>query len=381
MNNARCEIKFIRIAVMITLIAIIAALFSVPAAAATDSTAQEQKIESRAKKIVAKMTLDQKIGQMMLVTMPKKGAVSLQKKQQYGGYILFAKNFADTSKSSLKKRIQKCQKASKRGMLIAVDEEGGRVVRASYYAHFRKNPFPTPRAVYRASGYDGIVTYTKEKDSFLASLGINTNLAPVADVPYKKSNYMYDRGFSTSAPKTSKFIRLTVQQMGKDDIVCCLKHFPGYGGNADTHGKIARDRRPLKTFETRDLRPFRKGVKHGADMVMVSHIMVKAFDSKRPASLSKKVHKYLRNEVGFDGVIITDGLGMEGIRKFVKGDSGKAAVKAVKAGSDMLCVTTTPDGIRKALKKAVKKGSIREKRIDRSVQRIVEMKLRRGIIE
>ena len=90
-------------------------------------------------------------------------------------------------------------------------------------------------------------------------------------------------------------------------------------------------------------------------MVMVSHTIVYAFDKKRPASLSKKVHKYIRNEMGFDGVIITDGLAMEGVTDFVGGDEGKAAVRAVQAGNDMLCVTGDYKKVYRAVRKAVKK--------------------------
>lgn len=350
---------------------------AVPAGAASS----DAEIEARAAKIVSKMSLNAKVNQMMIVKMPEKRIVEIQKKNQYGGYIMFGYNFSGKSKASVKKTIKKCQKVSKKKMLIGVDEEGGTVVRASLYSNFRKSRFRSPRQVYRSSGYKGIVKDTKKKDRFLKSLGINCNFAPVADVPYRNSNFIYQRGFSTSAKKTAKFISKTVKQMNKDDVVACLKHFPGYGGNGDTHGQIIRDKRSKKTFKKRDLLPFRKGIKSGTDMIMVSHVIVNAFDSKRPVSLSKKAHKYLRDTMGFDGVIVTDGLGMEGIRKFVGGDPGKTAVAAVKAGNDMLCVTTGRVEMQRAIRKAVKDGKISEKQIDRSVQRIIEMKLRRGIIK
>ncbi len=131
---------------------------------------------------------------------------------------------------------------------------------------------------------------------------------------------------------------------------------------------------------TRDLRPFKAGITSGADMVMVSHIIVKTFDKRRPASLSPKVHKYLRNNMEFDGVIITDGLGMKGVTNYA-GSQGKAAVMAVKAGNDMLCVTGNYKKCYKALKKAVKNGTISKSQIDESVLRILKMKIRRGIIK
>lgn len=337
--------------------------------------------DDRVRKMVDEMTLSEKIAQMMIVRFPSSDAAGLQKKYQFGGYILFGRDFKKNSKSGLKKKLRKCQKVSEKKMLIAVDEEGGTVVRASLYKKFRGSKFRSPRAVYRAGGYRGVTTDTRKKDAFLKDLHINCNFAPVADVAYKKSNFMYSRSFSTKAGKTKKFVKRTVKQMGKDRVVSTLKHFPGYGGNGDTHGRIIRDKRSLKTFKKRDLKPFAAGMKAGADMVMLSHTIVYAFDKKRPASLSKKVHKYIRNEMNYDGVLITDGLGMKGVTDFVKGDQGEAAVRAVQAGNDMLCVTGDYKTVYRALKKAVRSGRISEKQIDQSVTRILTMKVRRGIIK
>ncbi len=336
--------------------------------------------QTKAAKILSKMSMNEKIAQMMMVSFPASDAVKIQKKNQFGGYLLFGRDFKNSTKKKMRAKLSSCQKVSKRDMLMAVDEEGGTVVRASLYSQFRKQKFRSPRAVYQAGGYSGIVSDTRAKDRFLKSLNINCNLAPVADVAYKKSNFIYSRSFSTKAGKTKKFIKLTVRQMGKDKVVSTLKHFPGYGGNGDTHGRIIRDRRSLNTFKTRDLKPFAAGIKEGTDMIMVSHTIVYAFDSKRPASLSKKVHRYIRKEMDYDGVLITDGLGMKGITDFVKGDAGEASVRAIQAGNDMLCVTGDYKQVLRALKKAVKQGRISEKQIDRSVTRILTMKLNRGII-
>ena len=336
--------------------------------------------EEQADRILAGMSTDQKIAQMMVVAMPASGAAKLQDEYQFGGYILFGRDFYRTNKKGMKKLISSIQKNSDIPALMGVDEEGGTVVRASLYSKYRKKRFRSPRQVYKAGGYKAITKDTKNKDRFLKSLGLNCNFGPVADVAYKRSNFIYNRSFSTSTGKTKKFIRLTVSQMGSDGVLSVLKHFPGYGGNGDTHSKIIRDKRPLRTFERRDLKPFAAGIEAGADMIMMSHIKVNAFDSKRPASLSEKVHKYLRNEMGFEGVIITDGLGMAGITDFVGGDPGKAAVMAVKAGNDMLCVTTSSKACFQAIRNAVKKGEISKAQLDTSVRRILLMKIKRGMI-
>ena len=340
---------------------------------------KEQKaIEKRAEEILEGMTLSEKISQMLFVYLPE-DAKEVQKKKQYGGYLLFASSFQNSDKEKIKKKIKGYQKVSKINMFIGVDEEGGSVVRVSKYKQFRKTPYKSPRTVYKNGGWDGIISDAKSKSKLLKSLGINTNFAPVADVAYKKGNFIYNRSFSTSAKSTSKFIRLTVKEMNEKNCVSALKHFPGYGNNGDTHTDIIVDKRSRETFETRDLKPFAAGIKAGSPMIMVSHNVVKCFDKKNTASMSKKVHKYLREDMGFDGIIITDGLAMDGVKKKY-GSNAEIAVKAVKAGNDMLC---TPYGATSlsAIKKAVKAGEIKESRIDESVKRILKVKLKYGIIE
>ena len=360
------------VVLMLTLTTVSA--FELPSFAAETT---DQKVE----RILAGMSTDEKIAQMMVVSMPAEKATTIQKKYQFGGYILFARDFKNTNKKGMKNRIKSCQSSSKIPMLMAVDEEGGTVVRASLYKKYRKSRFKSPRQVYKYRGYKGIIKDTKNKDVFLKSLGLNTNFGPVADVPYKKTNFMYNRAFSTNASKTSKFVKVSVKQMGKDKVVSAVKHFPGYGKNGDTHGKIIRDKRSKATFVTRDLRPFNAGISAGADMIMVSHTIVNAFDKKNPASLSPKVNTYIRKNMKFNGVTITDGLGMKGVTDFVGGDQGRAAVRAVKAGNDMLCVTGNYNKCYKALKAAAQSGEISKTQINKSVRRILRMKIKRGIIK
>jgi beta-N-acetylhexosaminidase len=156
-----------------------------------------------------------------------------------------------------------------------------------------------------------------------------------------------------------------------------LKHFPGYGNNVDTHTGIAYDNRTYETFLNSDFLPFQAGIDSGANMVLVSHNVVSCMDSQTPASLSSQVHKILREELKFTGVIITDDLAMDGVRNFA--EDTKIAVQAVKAGNDMLCCTDFEVQI-PAILEAVKQGEITEERIDESVLRILELKISLGII-
>lgn len=345
-----------------------------------ESTEKQLSAEERAQQILDDMTLEEKVAQMFMVYMPSKNAAAIQKEYQFGGYLLFANNFKNNSYDKKQSQIKSYQKASQINMLIAVDEEGGIVNRVSLYKQYRKSPFLSPRKLYSNGGYNRIKKDTREKANLLLDLGINTNLAPVADVTYSSKNYMYSIAFSNSAKSTSKYIKIVVREMKKKNLVSTLKHFPGYGNNGDTHSNIIHDKRSKKTFESRDLLPFQAGIDAGCDMIMVSHNIVECFDKKAPASLSKKVHKYLREDMGFEGVIITDGLGMAGVIDFVGGDKGKAAVKSVLAGNDMLCANDYKVQYNAVLK-AVENGEIDESRIDESVMRILILKLNRKIIK
>lgn len=348
--------------------------------AESKASGTEISLEQRAEEILSEMTLEEKVAQMFMVYMPSKDAAKIQKKYQFGGYLLFAENFKNSTPDKKKAQIKNYQKVSRINMLIAVDEEGGIVNRVSLYKQYRSSPFLSPMKLYKNGGYGRIKKDTVSKANLLLKLGINTNLAPVADVPYKKSDYIYSRCFSTNAKSVSKYIKTVVTQMGKKNLVSTLKHFPGYGNNGDTHSSIIRDKRSKKTFESRDLLPFYAGIEAGCDMIMVSHNIVNCFDKKNPASLSKKVHTYLRREMGFDGVIISDGLAMAGVVDFVGGSKSEAAIQSVLAGNDMICAddykTQYP-----AVLKAVKSGRIKKSRIEDSVRRIIKMKLKRNIIK
>ncbi|MGN1103100.1 MAG: glycoside hydrolase family 3 N-terminal domain-containing protein, partial [Huintestinicola sp.] len=151
----------------------------------------------------------------------------------------------------------------------------------------------------------------------------------------------------------------------------CLKHFPGYGSNADTHTGISVDKRSAESFREKDFIPFEYGINVGVSSVMVCHNIVEAFDSERPASLSVEVHRILREELGFKGVIISDDMGMDAIKLYSGGES--PYVLAVLAGNDLVCTSDIPTAY-EAILAAVKDGRIPEEAVDESCIRILEMK-------
>ena len=355
-----------RAALSLTLALCLLLTGAVPARAATG------KID----RMMKGMTLNEKVGQMFLADCPT-DARNSAKTYQLGGYVLFARDFENKTPADVKKAIQGYQSVSKIPMLITVDEEGGSVTRVSRYKAFRSEAFPSPQAVYKAGGASGIRADVREKAKLLKSLGVNVNLAPVADVPASAKSYIYGRSFGTDPELTGKYVAAVVKQSRKAGLGSVLKHFPGYGDNRDTHTGIAMDARPLQTFLKRDLVPFKAGIEAGAPAILISHNIVKSFDPKRPASLSPAVHKLLRDKLGFRGVAMTDDLAMSAITDAY--GQAEAAVMAVQAGNDMLISRDFATGINAVLK-AVRSGRIKESRIDASVRRILEWKRQLGLI-
>ena len=199
----------------------------------------------------------------------------------------------------------------------------------------------------------------------------------MCDVSTDPSDFIYARSFGIDAEQTGEYVRTVVTQMVSDKTGMVLKHFPGYGNNADTHTGIAIDERPMDTFRQSDFLPFEAGIESGAQSVLVSHNVVNCMDADRPASLSAEVHRILREELGFDGVILTDDLIMDAIRDYTGGEN--AAVLAVQAGNDML---TSSDFVTQynAVLAAVQDGTIPESQIHASAVRVIDWKMQLGLI-
>lgn len=341
---------------------------------------EEKKLPEKTKeeKLLEKMSLDEKIGQIFIARFPDKDAAALAKKHHLGGYILFGRDFKGKTKDAVVKNIQECQNASKVAMFIAVDEEGGTVNRVSTNKNFRKYPFASPQYLYKHGGMERIKSDAKEKSDLLKSIGINLNFAPVADISTDKNDFIYKRSFAKSPAETAEYVKSVVSVMNEARMGSVLKHFPGYGNNKDTHTDLVHDKRPMEKFKNEDFLPFKAGIDTKATMVLVSHNIVEAMDNNAPASISPAVHKILRDELHFDGVIITDDLAMQGVKKFV--GEKNAAVLALKEGADMLCSTDFTNDIA-AVKAAVANGEIKEKDIDEHVLRVLRAKINLGIIK
>lgn len=320
------------------------------------------------------MTLDEKIGQLLLVRYPDTDGEALLGEYGFAGYVFFEKDFRDRTKEEIVSMMNGLQEASEVPLITAVDEEGGKVVRVSSNPALRDSAFLSPSELYAEGGFNRIAEDTKEKSKLLKSLGINVNLAPVVDVSTDSSDYMYERTLKEDTSLVSEYAKTVIQASKGLGVSYTLKHFPGYGNNDDTHTDKVVDTRSLEDIMSNDIPPFEAGIEVGAEAVLVSHNIVSSIDTANPASLSSNVHSLLRKDLGFTGVIITDDLAMDAVSGIED-----VAVFAVKAGNNLIITTDYEDSFND-IKTAVNNGEISEEDIDELVFRTLAWKYYKGLM-
>ncbi|KUP32158.1 MULTISPECIES: glycoside hydrolase family 3 protein [Bacillus] len=364
-----------------------------------------------AKQIVDRMTLDEKLGQMLMpdfrnwkkegesspqaFTKMNEEVAGLIKKYQFGGVILFAENVKTTEQTV--RLTDAYQKASpKIPLLLSIDQEGGIVTRLGEGTNFPGNmALGATRS--RINAYQTGSMIGKE----LSVLGINTDFSPVLDINNNPDNPVIGvRSFSSDRELTARLGLYSMKGLQRQNIASALKHFPGHGDtDVDSHYGLPLVSHNQERLREVELYPFQKAIDAGADMVMTAHVQFPAFDDTTykskfdgsdimvPATLSKKVMTgLLREEMGFGGVIVTDALNMKAIADHFGQE--EAVVMAIKAGVDIALmpasVTSLKDeqklaSVIDSLKEAVKNGDIPLQQINKSVERIISLKIKRGI--
>lgn len=338
-------------------------------------TVQEISVkDKRVSDYLQQMTLEEKVGQMIFARMPSAGQAEALETYHFGGYILFSRDYEGKNLEQVKEEIASYQSLSKVPLLMASDEEGGTVTRIS---QLLETPFASPLALYQAGGIEAILSDAKQKTSLLKGVGIYAGFFPVADLSTDPSSFIYDRTIGQDAKTTADYIGQLVSLLKEERFASTLKHFPGYGDNADSHTDLVYDNRSLEELRANDFLPFKAGIEAGADSIMVSHNIVPAIDDV-PSSISPEINKILRNELGFEGVIMTDDFDMQGLVQFVDQDTG--ALQTIQAGTDMILSSSYASQIPYIIEQ-VKSGTITEERIDQSVKRILGMKYDLGLIK
>lgn len=289
-----------------------------------------------------------------------------------GGVILFAENL-DTAEQT-KQLTADLQAAVALPLFIGIDEEGGLVSRLdkSNIPH-EKMPAAAEMTDAQAAG----ATIGRE----LAELGINVDFAPVADVNTNPENPVIGtRAFSadpgTAAEKVGAFIRA----MEETGVSACAKHFPGHGDTAmDSHEGATYVEHDMERLRTVEFVPFQAAIDADVDFIMAGHIQTPyATTDGRPASLSGEMLGILRQELGFDGIIITDAMNMGAIAE--EYGSGEGAVLAIEAGADMVLMPVSLPEAAEALTKAIETGELPRERVEESLGRILSLKYEKGLL-
>ena len=270
-------------------------LFSSEVNAESEESEQVETVEQKIERELSSMTLEEKVGQLFMVrNNGSKGFKDTVSKTHAGAAILFAADFKGKTPAQVQKMIKGLQDASDGRMIIAVDEEGGDVIRVSGNTKLRKTKFLSPQKLYSQGGLELIKTDTEEKCELLDSLGINMNMAPVADVCTKSSAFMYKRSFGKGAEETAEYVSKVVGTMKATPVASCVKHFPGYGGSADTHRGTARDERPMSAFTEGAFLPFAESREVDFEIAQnPKQLGVFAFDAK-PSRVVAQIGDHLR---------------------------------------------------------------------------------------
>ena len=327
-----------------------------------------------AEEFMKHMTLEEKIGQMFFPRFNLTNSTDDIQNKKPGGFVLFGYDFK-FNESFIQNYISEIQNLSYKysglPLGLAVDEEGGTVCRVSLY--HRNERFPSPQEIYNEKGIQGILDIDKEKRDLLRKFYLNINLAPVADISYNSSDYIYGRTLGRQPEETAEYISKDVDGYVKDNFTCCAKHFPGYGNNIDTHGGIAIDERSYETFLNEDFKTFEAAIATKIPMILVSHNIVVCKDKNYPASISKTWHDILRNDLKYSGLILTDDLSMGAIKQYTNNIS--EAVLAVLAGNDILLTSDYYKHYDEVVK-AANDGAISPDIINNACKRIIAYKLK-----
>ena len=353
--------------------------------ATPEPTPTPDPVKTKAEALLADMSLHEKVCQLFVVRpevltglspVTVAGEATQQALENYpvGGLIYSVDNLV--TQEQTREMIENTQSYSKIPLIISADEEGGNVGRLMYKLG---TTFIHSMYSYKDEGPETAYQNALTIGTDMVSCLFNTDYAPVADVWTNPANTVIgDRAYSDDFEQAAELVASAVQGFTDAGVVCCLKHFPGHGDtDTDTHEGAAVVDKSLEELRAGELLPFISGIEAGADMVMIGHITMTALDEV-PATISEAVISgLLREELGWDGVVITDSLDMGAMAGY---DNGEVCVRFIEAGGDILLGVPDLAAAVSAVEAAVSEGCLTEQRLDESVQRILELKIEHGII-
>ena len=333
--------------------------------------------DKKINEIISQMTIKEKIGQLFNIAIVGKKLKPEYKRfikeYQIGGVTLF--NYNIKSERQVRNLVAELQDISKIPMFISVDQEGGRITR------YKKGSF-WPPSQYFLGRLDDIEIVKKVAEYTaidLTQAGINLNIAPVADILTNiKNKAIFDRSYGNDPKKVSKLVKAYVSSLQRNGVIAVLKHFPGQGSiSQDTHKILPYSNIKKELLFKRDIKPFETVIKdNNAHVIMTSHVIYSDIDHRYPATLSKKVLKILRKDLGYNGIVFTDGLEMTAVLKTFGLE--KATLLALQGEVDVVTINWDLKNVKRAvfyIEKALKEKKLTEKQIDEKLRRILKVKL------
>ena len=349
---------------------------------------EEDLLNEVVESCISEMSLEDRVAGLFIVTPEaltgvdkavKAGDGTKEALEKYpvGGLIYFKQNIQ--SKDQITEMLANTTAMSKYPIFLAVDEEGDSVARVADALGLDK--IASAASLGETENPDNAYEAYKQVGTYLMEYGFNLNFAPVADVLTNSDNdAIGKRSFGSDADIVSSMVASSVKGLEETGVTACIKHFPGQGdADGDTHDGLATTERTIEQLRETELKPFAAGIEAGTQMIMVGHIAVPSVTGDNtPASLSKDVvTDILREEMGYNGVVITDALNMSAISEYY--DSAQAAVMALKAGADMVLMPEDFEAAYEGVLAAVKDGTINEARINDSLARVYKIKYKETV--
>ncbi len=334
---------------------------------------------------IKNLSLEEKIGQMFIIGLENKEQEELNKivkKIKIGGVIIYKKDYNNYEQMlSLINNIKELNAENKIPITISVDQEGGRVNRMPSEILNLKSA-----TKFANSGDVELVKKTGDIiGKMLNETGISMNYGPIMDIRrFEEKHPIGDRCYGKNKEDVEKYAIEVMKQLQQNNVISVIKHFPGHGlTKKDSHFKIPKVKEKIEMLEKEDMEPFEVAIKNGADAIMIGHLIIKDVDRKYPASLSKKmIQKYLIEKYNYNGLIITDDIKMMAIRLHY--NMKRAVKRAILVGNDIVLIGHSLKKVERVIKyiiNQVKKGKIPEERINKSVEKILQIKEKYNITD
>ena len=348
-------------------------------------------IEAEVDEKLSSMSLEQKVWQLFVVRPEDVTGVSVQtaagdatrealEAKPVAGICYFAQNLLDTdqTRTMLSNTLKYGEEINGLPMFLCVDEEGGTVSRVGGNPGFGVDNVGDMCDIGATGDTDKAYEVAKHIGTYLEYLGFNVDFAPDADIANNPDGTMGQRSFGSTADVVAPMVEAQVKGFADGGVLCAAKHFPGIGGAVgDSHDARIYSEKTLDEIRDEELRPFEAAIDADVPFVMVGHLsMPNVTGDDDPASISSEiVTDLLRDELGYEGIIITDSMAMGAATDSLPTD--RLGVEAVKAGVDIVLMPADLDAAHQGIIDAVEAGELTEERIDESVRRVIRTKLER----